>query len=335
LAWASWSKRAIKTAASALAALAAGLALLSAVRIMGFSPFGSGSTGIHYFNDQVLADYQPAAFAEQMRPLTRVATDFPPYFALQDMKLASRRVFGMQGRAPLLDAGLLRYLQEHGLIEVNADQVSLVYHLRRPWDFERLRRLGVTYVIAAKGDADRRLKPLQEIGPVALYELRQPGGVAYLLSDTNRPIPPVDLSAGPNGLTARLPALKKPDRLIFAERYRPGWRARVDGAPRQIEVGADGFLRVAVAPGDREARFEFAPVSWADYAAGAALALIGLSALAVALAGRRTLAAALAALALGGFLALVPRLAAVNRDDCRRVAGDLLDIPFSGRVKER
>lgn len=298
--------------------------LVQAGRIMGFSFSGRESVGAHYFNEPVYAQYQPALFADRLPPMSRVATDFPPYVAMQDMKLAARHVFGTQGRAPLLALGQLQALDRHGLIAVDSDQVSVVYHLKRPWNFELLRRLGVGFVVAGKGDPDKRLKVLETVGPASLYELRQPGGVAYLFSGQAAVPRP---AAVPNGLSVRLPELARPDRLIVAERYSPGWRARVDGASRGLEVGADGFLRVPVGPGDREAVVEYAPVSWRDYAAGAALALLFLGAALCALSELRVEFAVLSALALAGLLALQPRLVAAGRDDGVYVLGDLLAVP--------
>lgn len=68
-----------------------------------------------------------------------------------------------------------------------------------------------------------------------------------------------------------------PGYLVLAETIYPGWRARVDGEPAQLEAAGDLWRAVALPPGRHEVRFEFAP---GRVGLGAAVSLVTLAAVA-------------------------------------------------------
>jgi len=236
----------------------------------------------HYYSSQQMAVFQPADFLPQMEPFSRLATELYSSRG-QDLKALTGDIFGSNGRSVLLNKALADYLISEDLVMV--EQVPLAYHFKRPWDKEKLSRLGIRYVMQiGMGTGFHTGENLLQSGwkPVThlarqLFLLEQPDEVcmAYLLAGNEKQcIKKEAIQYIGNSVYVDIPAFEGVRELVLTFMHLPEWQARVDKRARPLHHGRDQMLRVFVTEEDERVHFEYAPFYRWQIGLGALLSIL-------------------------------------------------------------
>jgi len=118
-------------------------------------------------------------------------------------------------------------------------------------------RLGVKWLVTR--EAVEGLQPIREIDGVYLYERPDALPVFRILAEDGSQVPaPIErLDWRINSVSLRL-GDHSGGSLVFSQPVYPGWRAAVDGHPREIS-SLDIFTRIPLHPGERNVSFEYLP----------------------------------------------------------------------------
>ena len=180
-------------------------------------------------------------------------------------------LFDIRGDDPVK---LRRYERVYGALAGADDPV---YHLPvRDWASPWLDRLGVRWVVAAPGEEPPASGwRLAREGPDARVWER-PTALPVARWEDGSPVTVRERAPGRWALDAEIPVRAR--RLVVAETWDRGWRARVDGEPARVEAEDGVLLAVEVPAGTRRVELRYRP---RGLVAGALLGLAGLVALAL------------------------------------------------------
>jgi hypothetical protein len=232
---------------------------------------------------------QATTWAEDLGAMGR---SFSPTYALPQQIGALQRWELAEGVDPMQLAAYWDYMAGATGFDSDGYSVTLPPYPEgdpsAPWevriDGEALGLLAVTRVVSNYPVRGSGLDLISARDGLSLYAVSEPRPYAWVAEDAGDPLGawrlPERLSRTPNVLSA---TAEGPGMLVFSEIQYPGWSARVDGAPTEVETVA-GLLRgVRLSPGRHEIVLRFRPVT---VYAGAAVTLLTLACLAL-LWGRR------------------------------------------------
>lgn len=230
----------------------------------------------HWYAPESESKYQIPQILPYIEPYSRVNHEAATNLGF-DFRLQYYDLFAVEARAPLIHRGLYDYLKKNDMIAPPPENL-ISYFIERPWKADLMRDLGVRYVV--QGQLDRQTvqagwKIAAQRGPLYLMENPFPTRVVYLVQGSRHAILEDDaVEYVPNGVRVQLPRITAETELVVAFIHRDGWRAQVDGQPREIYHHENQMMRVRIKPGESNAAFEYRPFSWSHVFACILLSLI-------------------------------------------------------------
>ena len=252
-----------------------------------------------WYSDISQAEFRPQQFLDLIAPYSRIAVDFGEHPRGYTMTVFEKNIFGSSARYFFLHDGFKKYLLGDGLI----NDLGLSYYISSA-DSGKLSLLGIRYLITARPVAppDKEWKLLSEFQDELegrrkyLYENQRKTSLGYLApvnsadifrlnAKSARYLSDNAISYQWNSIGVGLPRIGEERDLVMTFINWPGWKASVDGKPRDIGSSADHLLRIKVYPGERSAAFRFEPFSKPRFLISVVLAMVVFFAIALYAAG--------------------------------------------------
>jgi len=215
----------------------------------------------HYFSQEGQDRFQPRSFLQYIKPFSRIAIEEIPFLSSEEMIIRDNRLSSV-GKALFLDKHLFHYLKQQGLVDTNERGVT--YRFIRPWDAEKLSRLGISYVMQKGKDSalsEKGWKLLAYEEPWALYKNPINTSLAYLVNGSGKyvalSLDQIRLTG--NSLEIQLPDIMQSSILFATFNSLPGWKAFIDGQDVPLIKELGPFLQVPVQKGQRIVQFVFQP----------------------------------------------------------------------------
>jgi hypothetical protein len=217
----------------------------------------------HHFHLVEQGEFEYPMLAEKIPPHFRAASEVRSSLGV-DLRIERFFILGSGGRSILIDKLFADYLLSQNLIKVDSNPLS--YHFKRPWDQEKLARLGIKYVVQKgreKEENEKGWRMIAEEKGHFLYENSLEVSLAYLIQGTERKIvAPHSIQFRGNGIEFPILPLETGQELLLTFTHRPGWTSHVNGKEREIVSREDRLMRVHLQPGDRAVRFSYEPYTW-------------------------------------------------------------------------
>lgn len=242
--------------------------LPSVLRILGLNSWATCAASKHHFSNIGEATFTPLSLLNQMEPYSRLATGEHTFLG-HDARAAKAQIFGSGARQALVAKPFTGFLVKEDMIEI--EQSPVAYHFKRPWNKEKLSRLGIRYVLQKGRNPDleaQQWRFVAEDSSYFLYENPDDVGLAYWLKDGQRVfLDPDDILVRGNGLSLKLPAAAGRE-LVVTLVDSLGWKAWVDGKKTEIFHREDQLIRIKLRSGDQKLLVRYQPFQGYHFLAG-------------------------------------------------------------------